>query len=88
MFKDENICVSIADIVLYQLLGFTDRYCGVDVTLGTGEGGKYVYGRDAKSGCSNSRKLYQAFSRRSARGGDELRELAVENASEKMGFGD
>lgn len=71
--------VTLADIVVYQFLHFTKDCYGVDMTAGSGETVKDVYGRDVKEKYLKLAEFYEAFSTRdTARKRDELGEEAPE----------
>lgn len=68
---------SIADIVLYQFLEFTKDCYGVDMTIGSGEKVKDVYGREVKEEYPTLREFYLAFAKReSAKRDAEAGEVA------------
>ncbi|KXL48842.1 hypothetical protein M433DRAFT_21842 [Acidomyces richmondensis BFW] len=70
---------NIGDILLYQFLDFTKVEYGVDMTNGSGEMVKDVYGRTVKEDYPKLREFYTAFStRRSAERHAELGEEAPE----------
>ncbi|KAF2481610.1 hypothetical protein BDY17DRAFT_325134 [Neohortaea acidophila] len=76
--------VTLADIVLYQFLEFTRDCYGVDMTLGSGEKVRDVYGREVVETFPKLREFFEAFgTRESARRivdeGDVPPEWALKN---------
>lgn len=64
---EENGHPTIAEIILYQFLEFTDEVYGVDVTKGnTVDKAKDVYGREVTVGYPALKAFYQAFKTRSS----------------------
>ena len=72
--------VTLADIVLYQFLEFTKDCYGVDMTVGSGETVKDVYGREVEERYPKLMAFYEAFSSRDSSKRDTA---AGEVASEK-----
>jgi glutathione S-transferase len=58
--------VTIADIVLYQFLEFTKDCYGVDMTIGSGEIVRDVYGREVVEEFPKLREFYAAYKTRSS----------------------
>lgn len=76
---------SIAGIVLYQFLEFVDDYHGVDLTLGSGEMMKDVYGRMVEQKYERLRDFYQTFKKRdSARREESLGDVPSEGTKKAM----
>jgi glutathione S-transferase len=76
---------SIAEIVLYQVLEFIDDCYGVDLTIGSGEMIKDVYGRMVEQKYEKLREFYQTFRKRdSAKRDATLGEVAPEAYSKAM----
>ena len=77
--------VSIAEIVLYQFLEFTKDCYGVDMTQGSGQKAKDVYGREVIERYAKIREFYDAFKTRdSAKRDPEAGEVAAEATLKKM----
>jgi len=77
--------VSMADIVLYQFLEFTVDCYGVDMTRGSGEIVKDVYGRDVREEFPKLSEFYVAFKTRDSAVRDALAgEVASPQVLEKM----
>ena len=62
--KDVFGHVTIADVVLYQFLEFTKDCYGVDMTVGSGEMVRDVYGREVVEEFPMLREFYAAFKMR------------------------
>lgn len=62
--KQPSEPVTIAEIVLYQFLEFVKDCYGVDMTVGSGEMVKDVYGREVKEEFPLLRQFYLAFAQR------------------------
>lgn len=62
--RNEARTVSIADIVLFQFLDFIEVCYGVDLTKGSGDTKKDVYGRTVKEEYPNLRVFYGNFKQR------------------------
>ena len=62
--KGSNGHVTLADIVLYQFLEFTNDCYGVDMTVGSGEEVRDVYGREVVEMFPKLFEFYEAFSTR------------------------
>lgn len=85
--KDEEIRVSVADIVLFQFLEFVDYCYSIDVTTGTGEVKTDVYGRSVEEKYENLESFYGGFrARKCARREEDLGEFASDDVLEKMRF--
>ena len=56
--------VTMADVVLYQFLEFTKDCYDVDMTIGSGETVRDVYGREVIEKFPKLTEFYQAFSTR------------------------
>ena len=77
--------VTMAEIVLYQFLEFTKDCYGVDMTQGSGQTVKDVYGREVVERYAKIREFYDAFkTRNSARRDPEAGEVAAEATLRKM----
>ena len=82
--KGSNVHVTLADIVLYQFLEFTKDCYGVDMTIGSGENVRDVYGREVVERFPNLVKFYEAFStrdstKRDAQKGEVASEMPLKN---------
>lgn len=76
---------SIAEIVLFQFLEFVDDCYGVDLTLGSGEMVKDVYGRMVEQKYEKLREFYMIFKKRdSARREEILGEVPGEKTKNAM----
>lgn len=76
---------SIAEIVLYQVLEFIDDCYGVDLTLGSDEMVKDVYGRMVEQKYEKLSEFYQAFKKRgSAKRDASLGEVPSEQTKKLM----
>ena len=77
--------VTLGDISLYQFLEFTKDCYGVDMTTGSGEVVKDVYGREVKEEFPKLKEFYAVFStRESAERSAELDELPGKLAAKNM----
>jgi hypothetical protein len=77
--------VTIAEIVLYQFLEFTNDCYGVDMTQGSGQTVKDVYGRDVVERYTKIAEFYNAFKTRdSAKRNAQAGEVASEATLKKM----
>lgn len=77
--------VTMADVVLYQFLEFAKDCYGKDVTIGSGEKVKTVYGREVEEKYPKLAEFFEAFrSRDSARKNAELGEEPPASAATKM----
>lgn len=77
--------VTIADIVLYQFFEFVEDCYGVDMTIGSGEIVKDVYGRDVKEEFPKLVEFYRTFKTRdSAKRDAEKGEVPPDWALAKM----
>jgi glutathione S-transferase len=76
---------TMAEIVLYQFLEFTNDCYGKDMTQGSGEKVKDVYGREVVEKYTKLREFYDAFRTRDSAVRDEAAgEVASENVLERM----
>jgi glutathione S-transferase len=76
---------TIADIVLFQFLEFTDDCYGVDMTKGSGEKVTDVYGREAVQKYDKLTEFYQALKGRDSVTRDEKAgEVASQAVLERM----
>ena len=64
--KDVFGHVTIADIVLYQFLEFTEDCYGVDMTSGSGEKVRDPYGREVVEAFPKLMEFYAAFKTRNS----------------------
>lgn len=77
--------VSIADIVLFQFLEFTLDCYGVDMTVGSGEIVKDVYGREVREEFTKLKEFFEAFrTRDSAKRDADKGEVASEGPMKAM----
>ncbi|KAJ9654830.1 hypothetical protein H2198_006185 [Neophaeococcomyces mojaviensis] len=84
---DDEEPVSVADIVLYQFLEFVDDCYGVDVTKGSGDVKKDVYGREVKETYIGLEEFYEGFKkRRSAERNEQAGEVANDAVLERLKF--
>ncbi|USW48335.1 Putative glutathione S-transferase, Thioredoxin-like superfamily [Septoria linicola] len=85
LHDDTHGHVSISDIVLYQFFEFVHDCYGVDLTIGSGELVKDVYGREVKDDYPKLVEFYQVFKTRySAKRVAEKGEVPPEWALAKM----
>jgi hypothetical protein len=83
--KGSDQHVTIADIVLFQFLEFTKDCYGVDMTIGSGEKVKDVYGRETVERFPKLIEFFEAFSTRdSAKRVAEAGEFPDEKAKTAM----
>lgn len=83
--RGEDGRVNMADIVLYQFLEFTADCYGVDMTRGSGEIVKDVYGREVREEFPKLSEFYLAFKTRDSAVRDTLAgEVASPQVLEKM----
>lgn len=83
--KDINGHVTLGDVLLYQFLDFAKVEYGVNLTIGSGEMIKDVYGHNVKDDYPKLREFYDAFSTRdSAKRHPELGEEAPEAYQKNM----
>ncbi|KAL4902355.1 hypothetical protein BDW74DRAFT_180860 [Aspergillus multicolor] len=76
---------TIAEIVLFQFLEFTDYCYGVDMTVSSGRKVSDVYGREVREEYPRLRRFYEEFGiRPSARRYQELGDVPHESWVEKM----
>ena len=80
--RGANGQVSMAEVVLYQFLDFTKDCYGVDITQGSGQTVKDVYGREVVERYTKVREFYEAFrtrdsARRDAAAGEVPPEAAL-----------
>lgn len=84
--KASDEVATIADIVLYQFLEFTKDCYEVDLTIGSGEMVKDVYGREVKEDFPKLQEFYRAFAKRSsAKRNAEAGEVASPGPTNAMG---
>ncbi len=80
-----DVGVTLADILLYQFLEFTKDCYGRDMSQGSGETVKDVYGRDVVEKYTKLREFYDAFKTRdSARRNEAAGEVASKQVLKRM----